>query len=155
MIVPPDCVFSGGECAREPSLPGPVLWPLGVRGRISAPVLVARARFLLLRAGQSGARMFLEHALLTIKPGQEAAFEAAMRTAVGLISATQGFKSLAVRPCVEKPGIYLLLVEWESIEAHETGFRKSVRYGEWSRLLHGFYNPFPEVLHFGPAIAEC
>jgi len=98
--------------------------------------------------------MILEHALLTVKPGQEAAFEAAMRSAVHLIAATPGFIGLSVRPCAEKPILYLLLVEWETIEAHEIGFRKSDRYAEWSKLLHGFYHPFPEVLHFGAAIAR-
>jgi heme-degrading monooxygenase HmoA len=98
--------------------------------------------------------MILEQALLTIRPGREAAFEEAMRSAVRLISATPGFISLAVRPCAEKANVYLLLVGWESIEAHEVGFRKSQRYGEWSRLLHGFYDPFPEVLHFGEAVVS-
>jgi heme-degrading monooxygenase HmoA len=98
--------------------------------------------------------MILEHALLTVKPGQEAAFEETMRSAVALISATPGFIGVGVRRCVEKPNVYLLLVEWETIEAHEIGFRKSDRYSEWSKLLHRFYDPFPEVLHFGGAIAS-
>ena len=98
--------------------------------------------------------MILEHALLTVRPGREAAFEEAMRAATPLIAATPGFIGLTVRPCAEKANVYLLLVEWESIEAHEVGFRKSDRYREWSRLLHGFYDPFPEVLHFGAAIAR-
>ena len=98
--------------------------------------------------------MILEHALLTVKPGQEAAFEEAMRAAFPFISATPGFIRMNVKPCVEKPGLYLLLVEWETIEAHEIGFRTSERYGEWSRILHGFYDQFPSVLHFGAAIVE-
>jgi heme-degrading monooxygenase HmoA len=100
------------------------------------------------------ATMILEHALLTIKHGREAAFEQTMRAAVALISATPGFIALSVRPCVEKPNIYLLLVQWETVEAHEIGFRKSDRYAEWAKLLHDFYNPFPEVLHFGSVIAQ-
>ena len=96
--------------------------------------------------------MILEHALLTVRPGQESAFENAMNSAVPLIAATPGFIRLSVRPCVEKANLYLLLVEWETLEAHEVGFRKSDRYREWSRILHGFYDPFPTVLHFGDAI---
>lgn len=98
--------------------------------------------------------MILEHAVLTVKPGQEAAFEQAMRAAVPLMSATPGFIGMSVRPCLEKSGLYLLLVEWETVEAHEIGFRKSDRYSDWSKLLHRFYDPFPEVLHFGGAIAQ-
>jgi heme-degrading monooxygenase HmoA len=98
--------------------------------------------------------MILEHALLTVRPDQEESFEKAMRVALPLIAATPGFIGVTVRPCVEKANVYLLLVEWESLEAHEVGFRGSDRYREWSRLLHGFYDPFPEVLHFRAPIAH-
>lgn|SRR5689334_3798288 len=97
--------------------------------------------------------MILEHALLTVRAGQETAFEEAMRQAMPLISATPGFIGMSVRPCLEMANTYLLLVEWKTLEAHEIGFRKSDRYREWSRLLHGFYDPFPKVLHFGEAIS--
>jgi len=40
------------------------------------------------------------------------------------------------------------LVEWESIEAHEIGFRQSPQYNEWKALLHHYYEPFPQVLHY-------
>ena len=97
----------------------------------------------------------LEHALLDVKPGQEAAFEAAMRNAIPLISAADGFLSLEVRPCVEDQGRYLLLVRWRSLEDHTQGFRGSPRYQEWKRLLHGFYDPFPIVRHFAEPIADA
>jgi heme-degrading monooxygenase HmoA len=42
----------------------------------------------------------------------------------------------------------VLLVRWESLEAHEVGFRKSAQYQEWKRLLHHFYEPFPVVSHY-------
>jgi heme-degrading monooxygenase HmoA len=42
----------------------------------------------------------------------------------------------------------VLLVRWETLEAHEIGFRKSPQYQEWKALLHHFYDPFPTVLHY-------
>ena len=98
--------------------------------------------------------MILEHALLQIRAGHEASFEIAMRGAVPLISATPGFLGLEVRPCLERPNLYLLVVKWESIEDHEIAFRKSDRYRKWAELLHGFYDPFPEVLHFAAPAVE-
>ena len=71
-----------------------------------------------------------------------------MEEARPFISTTPGFLGMEVRPCIEKPNLYLLLVRWEKIEDHEIGFRRSDRYPKWSQLLHGFYEPFPEVLHF-------
>jgi heme-degrading monooxygenase HmoA len=96
--------------------------------------------------------MILESALLDVKPGHEAAFEAAIREARPLIAATPGFRSIAVRRCLETPSRYLLLVEWDTLEDHTIGFRQSPRYERWRALLHHFYDPFPRVEHFGDSI---
>ena len=96
--------------------------------------------------------MILETAILSIKPGQSAAFEAAMTQARPLIAATAGFQRIEVRPCVETADRYLLLVWWDSLEAHTQGFRGSERYQAWRNLLHGFYDPFPLVEHYAEPI---
>jgi heme-degrading monooxygenase HmoA len=98
--------------------------------------------------------MILESALLDVKPGDEAAFEAAMRQARPLIAATPGFRAIAVRRCLETPNRYLLLVEWDKLEDHTIGFRQSARYDEWRALLHHFYDPFPRVEHFGANVLD-
>ncbi len=96
--------------------------------------------------------MILETAILNVKPGRGAAFAAAMRDARPLIAATPGFQRIEVRACVETPDRYLLLVWWETLEAHTVGFRQSERYARWRALLHDFYDPFPQVEHYGPAL---
>jgi heme-degrading monooxygenase HmoA len=96
--------------------------------------------------------VILEVAVLNVRPGQEAAFEAAMRAARPLIAATPGFRSVEVRRCVEPANRYLLLVTWELLEDHTIGFRQSDRYPEWRALLHHFYDPFPVVEHYGDAL---
>ncbi len=94
--------------------------------------------------------MVLEHALLPVVPGREVDFEAAMREAYPLIAATPGFLGLELHRGIERPSTYLLLVRWESVDAHEVGFRGSERYDRWRELLHGFYDPFPVVEHAAP-----
>lgn len=96
--------------------------------------------------------MILEHALLQVRSGQEAAFEAAMTAATPLISASPGFLGMEVRPAIEQQGHYLLVVRWESILHHRDGFRHSDRYQEWRALLHHFYDPMPTVEYFGDAL---
>jgi len=96
--------------------------------------------------------MVLEQALLHVRTGQEAAFEAAMREARPLIAASPGFLGIEVRPAVERSGLYLLLVQWASVADHRDGFRQSDRYEEWRRLLHGFYEPMPDVIYFGDSL---
>jgi heme-degrading monooxygenase HmoA len=98
------------------------------------------------------AKMILETALLNIRPGQEAAFAAAMAEAKPLILASRGFNSIELRPCIEQAGRYLLLVSWDSLEDHIEGFRGSENYRQWKALLHHFYDPFPVVEHFAESI---
>jgi heme-degrading monooxygenase HmoA len=89
-----------------------------------------------------------EHALLEVIAGQEGAFLEAMEEAKTLIAASPGFVSLRVERGVERPGCFLLLVEWERLEDHTEGFRGSAAYREWRAALHHFYDPFPVVEHF-------
>lgn len=93
--------------------------------------------------------MILEHAILNIKRGQSQAFELAMKKARPLIELTEGFQKMEVRPCIETKDRYLLLVWWSTVEAHTVGFRQSARYADWREALHGFYEPFPTVQHYG------
>lgn len=92
--------------------------------------------------------MILEHAVLDVCAGEEAAFEAAIGTATPLIAGSGDFRTLRLSRCVEQPGRYLLLVEWETLADHTEGFRSSDAFQEWRSLLHHFYEPFPSVEHF-------
>lgn len=96
--------------------------------------------------------MILEAAILSVRAGEESAFDAAMIAARPLIAASPGFRSIEVRRGIESPGRYLLLVGWDTVADHETGFRGSERYAEWRALLHHFYDPMPVVEHYGPAL---
>jgi heme-degrading monooxygenase HmoA len=96
--------------------------------------------------------MIIEHALLSVRQGEELAFEAAMVEAKPLISASPGFVSIEVRPAVEAAVTYLLLVRWQSVADHREGFRNSNRYQAWRDLLHRFYDPMPTVSYFGDSL---
>ncbi|MGH6632168.1 antibiotic biosynthesis monooxygenase family protein [Sphingopyxis sp.] len=91
----------------------------------------------------------IEHALLPVRSGSEAEFEAAVARARPLIEASPGFISLEIRRPTATGQAYLLLVKWRSIDDHRDGFRQSDRYQQWRALLHHFYDPMPEVSYFG------
>ncbi|MEY9871365.1 heme-degrading monooxygenase HmoA [Streptacidiphilus sp. MAP12-33] len=99
--------------------------------------------------------MIMESALLDVRPGQEDAFLAAFAEARPLIAVQRGFRSLELRRCVDagRTSRFLLLVEWETLEDHTEGFRRSAEYERWRELLHHFYDPFPLVEHFGESVA--
>jgi heme-degrading monooxygenase HmoA len=92
--------------------------------------------------------MILEVALLKLKPGQGADFEAAFARAQSIIASMKGYISHELQRCLEEKDSYILLVRWERLEDHTVGFRQSPEYQEWRRLLHHFYDPFPSVKHY-------
>lgn len=92
--------------------------------------------------------MILEAVMLNVKNGLELDFETAFNKASNIISSMDGYLSHELHRCIEVEGKYLLLVRWESLEAHTIGFRTSPEYQEWKKLLHHFYEPFPIVEHF-------
>ena len=98
--------------------------------------------------------MVLELAILDVKPGQQTAFEAAFEQAQTIISAMPGYLSHQLQYCIEKPNRYVLLVNWQTLEDHTVGFRQSASYQEWRRLLHHFYQPFPDVEHYQPVVIQ-
>lgn len=92
--------------------------------------------------------MILEHVILPVIPGREPAFLEAFAQARPIIASMPGFVDLALHRGIERPNEFLMLVRWESLSAHVDGFRGSPEYLEWKALLHHFYDPFPEVVHF-------
>jgi len=92
--------------------------------------------------------MILEVAILDVGNGTCEEFEAAYRKASPFIASAAGYISHEVRRCVEKPNRYILLVKWETLEAHTVGFRQSPAFQKWRELLHHFYDPKPTVEHF-------
>ena len=92
--------------------------------------------------------MILEIANLQIKRGECAAFEGAFTKAAPIISTMAGYVSHQLQRCVEDDHHYVLLVNWQTLEDHTVGFRRSAEYQQWRALLHHFYEPVPTVLHF-------
>ena len=92
--------------------------------------------------------MILEVAILNVRVGEAAAFEAAFRDAQRIIAASPGYQRHELRRCIEAEDRYLLLVWWDTLESHTEGFRGSAAYAEWRERLHHFYDPFPTVEHY-------
>ncbi len=93
--------------------------------------------------------MILEVAILDVISGKEKDFQAAFEKASPIIASMKGYVSHQLQLCIEKENRYLLLVYWETLEDHTVGFRGSKEYQEWKKLLHHFYDPFPNVEHYG------
>jgi heme-degrading monooxygenase HmoA len=82
--------------------------------------------------------MLLEKAEITTKPGQAAGLLAALRgQGLALLHGIPGCLSARTGGGVESPDKVLLLVEWESMAAHEA-FKKMPKYN----TLNGLFGPF-------------
>ncbi|MBC1436573.1 antibiotic biosynthesis monooxygenase [Listeria rocourtiae] len=92
--------------------------------------------------------MILESALLQVTQGDKSQFEKDFSIASEIISSMPGYIQHELHQCLENETEYLLLVQWETLEAHTEGFRTSDAYEDWKKLLHHYYNPFPKVKHF-------
>ncbi|HEY1970013.1 MAG TPA: antibiotic biosynthesis monooxygenase [Pseudonocardia sp.] len=91
--------------------------------------------------------MVLEIAEFSIQPGREDEFAAAYRAAIAQIEATDGFRSARMTQGIETPTRFVLLVEWDTLEAHTVGFRESDRYPKWRALISPFFAADPQVQH--------
>jgi heme-degrading monooxygenase HmoA len=93
--------------------------------------------------------MILERATFPIKPGRSGEFAAAFAKARKLLEATPGFQKLEMRQGIEAPDTFVLLVWWDSVEAHMKGFRDSPATLEWRALLTPFFAATPQMEHYG------
>jgi heme-degrading monooxygenase HmoA len=92
--------------------------------------------------------LVLEVAVLEVIEGRENDFEQAFASAQRIIAAMPGYIDHRLERCIENHSRYILLVNWQTLEAHTVGFRGSAQYQDWKNLLHHFYDPFPMVEHY-------
>lgn len=86
--------------------------------------------------------------MLQVSAGQESAFEAAMAKAAPVIAGSPGYRGHELQRSMETPGRYVLLVHWETLEAHTVGFRQSPAFGEWRQIIGSYFAEPPMVEHY-------
>lgn len=92
--------------------------------------------------------MVLEVALIDVRSGEEENFAAAYAKARPLLVSTPGCRSVRMTRGIESPSRFVLLVEWDSVAAHEENFRATDRFAEWRGLIGPFFAGPPRVEHF-------
>lgn len=93
--------------------------------------------------------MILELADIRIQPGQQAAFDAAIRHGVEtVIAPSPGFLGYEVHRGIESPERYLLTIRWATLEDHTVGFRGSPAFAQWRAIVGPFFAAPPSVEHF-------
>ncbi|HYP45120.1 MAG TPA: antibiotic biosynthesis monooxygenase [Propionibacteriaceae bacterium] len=90
--------------------------------------------------------MVLEVALFDVT--DPAAFRAAYLSARELLVTAPGCQSVRMTSGIESPNRFVLLVEWESVEAHEANFRATDRFVTWRAAIGPHFAAPPVVEHF-------
>ena len=90
--------------------------------------------------------MVLEVALIDVTDAD--GFAAAYRGAREVLAGTPGCRSVRMTAGIESPKRFVLLVEWDSVEAHEVNFRQSPSFPEWRRLIGPYFASTPTVEHY-------
>ena len=93
--------------------------------------------------------MILELADIRIQPGQQAAFDEAIKRGLEtVISKAKGFQGYKVNKGIESPERYILEIFWATLENHTVDFRQSAAFADWRAIVGPFFAAPPAVEHF-------
>lgn len=100
--------------------------------------------------------MILEVADISIQPGRNAEFEAAVDRGVQeAIVESPGFIGYELQRGIESPERYLLMIHWETLENHTVDFRGSPAFTRWREIVGPFFAQPPRVEHFNAALPHA
>lgn len=92
--------------------------------------------------------MVLEVATFAITPGSEDAFVRDFGEARALPESVDGCLSVRMTRGIESPSTFVLLIEWDSVETHEVGFRQTDLFPRWRALISPHFAEPPHVEHY-------
>ncbi len=90
--------------------------------------------------------MVLEVALIDVTDPD--GFAAAYAEARDVLRSAPGCRSVRMTRGVESPTRFVLLVEWDSVAAHEENFRSTDRFTTWRAAIGPYFSTAPLVEHF-------
>jgi heme-degrading monooxygenase HmoA len=93
--------------------------------------------------------MVVERAELPITPGREAEFETQFAHARRYLVEALGCRKVSLARGVETPTKYLLLIEWDSLEAHRA-FTRTPAFEQFRSLAGPYFAGKPNTEHFLP-----
>ncbi|HUR51560.1 MAG TPA: antibiotic biosynthesis monooxygenase family protein [Mycobacteriales bacterium] len=91
--------------------------------------------------------MVLEVALIDVRPGQEEGFRGSYAAGRPGLAASPGCRSVRMTQGIETPTRFVLLVEWDSVAAHDA-FRASEAFVAWRGHVGPHFAGPPRVEHF-------
>jgi quinol monooxygenase YgiN len=92
--------------------------------------------------------MVVEYIRYTIPAERAAAFEQAYAEAAKVLADDEHCLSYEVSRGVEEPEHYTVRIDWDSVEGHEQGFRRSAAFPAFFAAVKPFFAQIDEMKHY-------
>ena len=96
--------------------------------------------------------MIIETAHITVMPGRETEFLAALEEGKKVLAQAAGFQHVHVSRGIERSNVILLQLAWNTLENHTIDFRGGELFGRWRAIIAPFFaeGTAPSVEHWQP-----
>ena len=92
--------------------------------------------------------MIVEYVRYTIDAARAEAFEAAYARAAAALEASPHCLAYELSRCVEAPESYVLRIEWDSVDGHLQGFRRSAEFAAFFAEIRPYVGDIAEMRHY-------
>ncbi len=92
--------------------------------------------------------MIVEYIRYYIPLDQQAAFESAYVSAQQALAGSPHCLAYELAHCAEDPTAYVLRIEWDSLEGHLAGFRRSAAFRTFFQAIGPYVNHICEMRHY-------
>jgi len=98
--------------------------------------------------------VIVEYIRYKIDSGRSNEFERAYARAQEPLAASSHCHAYELARCVEEPDHYILRIEWDSIEGHMQGFRRSAEFRDFFSQIRPYVNDIQEMRHYEVTMAS-
>ena len=92
--------------------------------------------------------MIVEYIRYKIADDRRSDFEDAYRRADAALVASPNCLRYELSRCVEDPSYYILRIEWDSIDGHMQGFRRSPEFREFYKPVRPYVGNIEQMRHY-------
>ena len=92
--------------------------------------------------------MVIEYIRYRVTPDRSDEFERAYSKAAASLDGSPHCLAYEIARGIEDPKTYVVRIEWDSVEGHEQGFRKSADFGEFFSAVKPFFDDIEEMRHY-------
>ncbi|MDQ4014971.1 MAG: antibiotic biosynthesis monooxygenase [Thermoproteota archaeon] len=92
--------------------------------------------------------MIVEYIRYKIPREGQSEFEEAYANASRSLDTSKHCQMYELTHCAEEPELYILRIEWDSLDGHMKEFRSSPEFRDFFRYVQPFFNDIQEMRHY-------